>query len=126
METMAMKFRKLLPLMLLLAVLQGCSTLGPARTVDGKVPLNKAVTELTEDQLLDVWVELFNPGELPEDEDEAMGLSMDIREAEARYLPEQLRATMERTGYWGDVRVVPQDNSGGELLVRGTILESHG
>ena len=126
METMAMKFRKLLPLMLLLAVLQGCSTLGPARTVDGKVPLNKAITELTEDQLLDVWVELFNPGELPEDEDEAMGLSMDIREAEARYLPEQLRATMESTGYWGAVRVVPQDTSGGELLVRGTILESDG
>ena len=55
-----------------------------------------------------------------------MGLSMDIREAEARYLPEQLRATMESTGYWGAVRVVPRGTTGSELLVRGSILESDG
>ena len=126
MDTMAMRFRNPVLLLLLLALLHGCSTLGPARTVDGKVPLNKAVTELPEDQLLDVWVELFDPGELPEAKDEAMGLSMDIRAAEARYLPEQLRATMERTGYWGAVRVVPRVAAGSELRVRGTILESDG
>jgi hypothetical protein len=51
---------------------------------------------------------------------------MDIREAEARYLPEQLRATMESTGHWGAVRLVPRDTTGSELLVRGTILESDG
>jgi len=117
---------KLAPLVVLLALLQGCSTLGPARTVDGGVPLNKPAGELPEQALLDVWVELFDPGELPEDEDEAMGLSLDIREAEARYMAEQLRATMEGTGYWGAVRLVPRNTSGGELLVRGTILESDG
>ena len=117
---------RLLPLLLLFALLHGCSTFGPARTVDGKVPLNKAVTELSDDQLLDVWVEQFDPGKLPEDKDKAMGLSMEIRAAEARYLPEQLRATMESTGYWGAVRVVPQDTTGHELLVSGTILESDG
>ena len=121
-----MKFSNLVPLLLLLGLLHGCSTLGPARTVDGKVPLNKAVTELPEDQLLDVWVELFDPGELPEDKDDALGLSMDIREAEARYMPEQLRTTMESTGYWGAVRLVPRDTAGSELRVRGTILESDG
>lgn len=121
-----MRFARLVLLALLLLLLHGCSTLGPGRTVDGKVPLNKAVSELPEAQLLDVWVELFNPGTLPEDADEAMGLSMDIREAEARYLPEQLRATMESTGYWGAVRVVPRNTAGSELLVRGTILESDG
>ncbi|MGB5442017.1 MAG: hypothetical protein WBN57_05260, partial [Gammaproteobacteria bacterium] len=118
--------RDLLALFLLLVLLHGCSTMGPARNVEGKVPLNKAVTELPEEQLLDVWVELFDPGELPEDQDEAMGLSMDIREAEARFLPEQLRTTMESTGYWGAVRVVPRKTTGSELLVRGTILESDG
>jgi hypothetical protein len=109
-----------------MAMLSGCSTLGISRDVDGDVPLNKAVTEVPEAQLLDVWIELFAPGELPEDEDEAMGLSMDIREAEARYMPEQLRTAMESTGYWGAVRVVPQDTEGGELLVRGTIIVSNG
>ena len=126
MEIASIRIRDLLPLFLLLMLLHGCSTLGPGRHVDGKVPLNKAVTELPEDQLLDVWVELFDPGELPEDKDEVMGLSMDIREAEARYLAEQLRTTMERTGYWGAVRVVPRETAGSELLVRGTILESDG
>jgi hypothetical protein len=116
-----------LPLLtLVLALLGGCSALGPTHDVKGPVPLNKAVAEVPENQLLDVWIELFDPGELPEDEDEAMGLSMDIRDAEARYIPEQLRTTMELTGYWGAVRVVPQETTGAELLVKGTIITSDG
>lgn len=117
---------RLIPFLILLAVMQGCSTMGPTRNVGDKVLLDKAVVELPEAQLLDVWVELFNPGKLPEDEDDAMGLSMDIREAEARFLPEQLRATLESTGYWGAVRLVPQGTAGSELLVQGTIIESDG
>jgi len=121
-----MSIRFLLPLYMVIALLGGCSALGPTHDVKGPVPVNKAITEIPENQLLDVWVELFDPGELPDDEDEAMGLSMDIREAEARYMPEQLRTTMENTGYWGGVRVVPQNTEGSELLVRGKILASDG
>jgi hypothetical protein len=111
---------------LLLALVSGCSSLGMKHDVDGHVALNRAMVEVPDDQLLDVWIEVFNPGELPEDEDEAMGLSMDIRNAEARFMPEQLRTAMESTGYWGAVRVVPQNTEGSELLVRGVILESNG
>jgi len=121
-----MRIYTLLPLLLLLTLLQGCSTLGPARTVADSVSLNKAAAELPEARLLDVWIELFEPGELPEGEEASKGLSREIREAEARYLPEQLRATMEHTGYWGAVRLVPQNTTGSELLVRGTILQSDG
>ena len=49
MEITFIRLRDLLPLFLLLVLLHGCSTLGPARNVEGKVPLNKAVTELSED-----------------------------------------------------------------------------
>ncbi len=119
--------KRYLPLLtIVLALLGGCSALGPTQDVKGPVPLNKAVAEVPENQLLDVWIELFDPGELPEDEDEAMGLSMDIRDAEARYIPEQLRTTMESTGHWGAVRVVPQETTGAELLVKGTIIASDG
>lgn len=111
---------------LLLALVSGCSSLGMKRDVDGHVALNRAVVEVPDDQLLDVWIEIFDPGELPEDADEAMGLSMDIRNAEARFMPEQLRTTMESSGYWGAVRVVPQNTEGSELLVRGIILVSNG
>ena len=111
---------------LLLALVSGCSSLGMKQDVDGHVALNRAVVEVPDNQLLDVWIEIFDPGELPEDADEAMGLSMDIRNAEARFMPEQLRTAMESTGYWGAVRVVPQNTEGSELLVRGVILESNG
>ena len=121
-----MSARYLLPACIVFALVGGCSSLGPTHDVKGAVPLNKAIREVPEKQLLDVWVELFDPGELPEDEDEAMGLSMDIREAEARYIPEQLRTTMESTGHWGAVRLVPRATSGGELLVQGKILTSDG
>jgi len=123
---MTSRLSYLIPLLLLIALIQGCSSFGPTRSVDGDVPLTRPFTELNEEQLLDVWVELFDPGELPQDEDEAMGLSMNIREAEARYMPEQLRAAMELSGYWGAVRLVPRDTPGSELLVRGTILISDG
>ena len=121
-----MTARYLLLLTIVFTLLGGCSALGPTHDVKGPVPLNKAVAEVSENQLLDVWIELFDPGELPEDEDEAMGLSMDIRDAEARYIPEQLRTTMESTGHWGAVRVVPQQTTGAELLVKGTIIASDG
>jgi hypothetical protein len=121
-----MMLRSLVAIYIVITLLSGCSSLGPKRDVDGRVLLDKSVSEVSEDQLLDAWVELFDPGELPEDEDDAMGLSMDIRDAEARYIPEQLRVTMESTGYWGAVRLVPKNTEGGELLVRGRIIVSDG
>ncbi|HHH44281.1 MAG TPA: hypothetical protein ENK49_09100 [Gammaproteobacteria bacterium] len=109
-----------------LVLLSGCSTIASHRSVDGEVAIDRPVGELSENQLLDVWIELFEPGELPVDEDDAQGMSVDIREAEARYLPMLLRDTMEKTGYWGAVRVVPRGTEGGEVLVQGVILASDG
>ncbi len=113
-------------LLVLLLLISGCTTLGTQRDVSGYVPLNRSVSEVPEDQLLDIWIEVFDPGVLPTDPEDAAGLSQDIREAEARYLPEQLRATMEKTGYWGAVRMVPRGTEGSEVLVSGTILVSDG
>ncbi len=108
-----------------LALLTACATQSMQR-IDGPVAVRNSATEIPENQLLDVWVEVFDPGELPKNEKDAAGLSMDIRKAEARYIPEELRATMENTGYWGAVRMVPRGMEGGELLVSGVILESDG
>ena len=111
---------------LALAMLSGCSTLSMHRDVSGPIAVNRSVSEIPESQLLDVWIEVFDPGALPTDPEDANGLSLDIRKAEARYLPEQLRATMEKTGYWGAVRMVPRGTEGGEVLVSGKILASDG
>jgi hypothetical protein len=117
-----MKSRFRLFMALGLVLLSGCASLGTQQKVKGTVPVNRSVAEIAEDQLLDVWIEVFAPGELPADAEDASGLSMDIREAEARYMPEHLRDTMEKTGYWGAVRMVPRGTAGSELLVQGTIL----
>ncbi|MEA2079448.1 MAG: hypothetical protein U9P00_06240 [Pseudomonadota bacterium] len=121
---MASQYMLSFPLILIL--LAGCSTIGTHQNVNNDVQVQKSETEISEDQLLDVWIELFDPGALPDDKEEASGLSTEIREAEARYMPLQLRDTMEKTGYWGAVRVVPQGTEGGELLVRGVIVVSDG
>jgi len=121
--------RKLIVLITVVSLLSlsACSTTsGGRRNVEGPVPIDRSQLEIPESRLLNVSIELFDPGSLPEEEKEANGLSMDIREAEARYMPEQLRATMETTGYWGAVRVVPRNLTTSELLVSGTILESNG
>ena len=110
----------------LLSVLAACTTTGGTRNVKNQEVLQKATAELPEQQLLDVWIELFQPGELPKDKDDARGLSMEIREAEARYIPVHLRSVVEKTGYWGAVRVVPQDTEGAEVLVSGIIKKSDG
>ena len=112
---------------LALLMLSACTTTsGGRRNIEGQVVIDKSLSEIPENQLLNASIEIFDPGTLPEKEKEANGLSMDIRKAEARYMPEQLRATMEKTGYWGAVRVVPRDISDSELLVSGAILQSNG
>ena len=116
----------LLLTILCLFLLSACSTTGGRRNVADTVVIDKVQSEIPENRLLNVSIEVFDPGELPADEKEANGLSMDIRKAEARYMPEQLRATMEKTGYWGAVRVVPRGLTNAELLVSGTILQSNG
>jgi len=118
---------KLIMLLMLLSLLSACASTTSSQKKDSPpVALSKINQELPEEQLLDVWIELFDPGELPTKEKDALGLSEDIREAEARYMPIQLRGVMEKTGYWGAVRVVPYNTEGAELLVRGLIVASDG
>lgn len=107
----------------LLLTLTACST---TQTIRQEVTVQRPTAEIAEGHLLDVWIALFDPGELPDDENDAKGLSMEIRTAEVRYMPVQLGATLEKTGYWGAVRVVPQGTEGGEVLVQGRIVSSDG
>ena len=120
-----MKDIRYLYLSLFVVLLSGCATTGLVLD-DRAKRLEKPVAELPEQELLDVWIETFDPGPLPTDTELAEGLSMDIREAEARYIPIQLADTMAKTGYWGSVRVVPTVSEGSELLVQGRILSSDG
>ena len=86
----------------------------------------KSTHEIIEAELLDVSIQRFEPGTLPEDEEDRRGLSQEIRKAESRYMPVHLKYTMQRTGYWGNIRVVPDKNEASEIQVQGKILNSDG
>jgi len=114
-----------LALILSLLVTVSCAPL-PGRQVAEQVEPITPGHELTDSDLLNVSIKVFDPGELPVDPDKRRGLAPEIREAEARFAPIHLKHTLQRTGYWGVVRVVPDDDINAEVLVRGKILFSDG
>lgn len=89
----------------------------------------QATQEIPDEQLLDVGIRLFDPG-IPEGlEDDPAKIEKtriypEIRRAEARYMPVQLRDTLEGTAQWGAVRVVPGLVEAMDLIVTGRIVES--
>ena len=80
----------------------------------------QAAAEIPEDQLLDVGVRLLDEN-VPKDEktQEKEKIFPDVRRAEARYIAMQMRNTLEGTGHWGQVRVVPADADALDLHVSG-------
>lgn len=87
----------------------------------------QAAAEIPADQLLDVGVRLLDEN-VPKDEktQEKERIFPDVRRAEARYIAMQMRNTLEGTGHWGQVRVVPADADALDVHVSGKILESTG
>jgi hypothetical protein len=76
--------------------------------------------------LLDIGISEFVDG-VPEDNDpEDTGIYAEIRSAEARYLPYHLKNTLQGTGHWGAVRVVPSQSAYTDILVSGEIKKSDG
>ncbi len=87
----------------------------------------QASEEIPEAQLLDVAVKLLDEN-VPEDEKkrEKERIFPDVRKAEARYFAMQIRNTLEGSGQWGQVRVIPVDEDAMDVQVSGKILESSG
>jgi hypothetical protein len=90
-----------------------------ARLPDGPIP---------GERLLDVAIDLFSPS-IDDHDREALsekGIQPSVRKAEARFIPTHLRDTLQSTGQWGAVRVVPGGVPWAELSVVGKIEKSHG
>lgn len=88
----------------------------------------QAQTDIPEQQLLDVGIELFDPGIEPELELQAeeAGLYLDVRKAEARFMSYHLRDTLQKTGQWGAVWLTPTDGAAVDVIVEGTLVRSDG
>lgn len=95
-----------------------------------KVNPIQATGQIPEAELLDVGVRLFdaNVPEAIKDDEEALAkkrIFPEVRSAEAGYMPGLLRATLESSGQWGAVRVVPA-KAIVDVAVDGTIVSSTG
>jgi hypothetical protein len=111
--------------LLISASVVGCAS-HSVKTVDA-IPAIQARHEIPEEELLDVGIVVFNPG-VPTDEEALAeaGIFPEIREAESRYLPFTLKQTLQDTGHWGAVRVLPARTSSVDVLVKGEIVASDG
>ncbi len=82
---------------------------------------------MAEPQLLDVGIGVFDANvPATEKEQKAHRMDPDVRAAEARYMPVLLASTLQGTGYWGQVRVVPRGLTAFDVNIAGTIVESTG
>jgi hypothetical protein len=96
-----------------------------------KLQAIQASQMIAQAELLDVAVVDFDPGvpqALLDDEEELEKRRVypEVRRAESRLLAVRLKETLENTGQWGAVRVVPPSVSYVDVTVTGQIVESTG
>ena len=105
-------------------VVQGC-TVNEVVTAE-ETELVVASEPVDERMLLDVGIVEFEDGVPENNNPDKTGIYGEIREAEARYLPYHLKTTMQGTGHWGAVRVVPSTQAFTDIRVSGAVEKSNG
>ncbi|MFT5710307.1 MAG: hypothetical protein ACI8QT_001001 [Halioglobus sp.] len=118
----ALSFCRFIGLFLLCTTLPACVNQTIKST---SVPsINTPNVQVGESLLLDASIAIFDPG--LEDYDEDSLIYPEVRKAEARYMPTLLSESMQNSGAWGAVRVVPTKEQISDLMVTGKILYSDG
>jgi len=108
------------------AILSALNGIGCA-TIDANAPIAfDAPRDLPDAARLDVALIEFDPGLPPDGEVVPEGIYPDIREAEAKLLPIQLKNTLVETGQWGTVSVLPVEPIAADVTLTATILRSDG
>lgn len=109
------------------AMLAGCAaTYEKREATTEEIQLLQPKAEIAESDLLEVRISTFGPGKISEEDAKAERVSKKIRRAEGYFIAAKLRDTLQRSGNWGPVRVVPNGGNSGEVAVSGEILESDG
>ncbi len=123
-QAMRPNFPMVAAMLLAAAVFAGCTVsevIAPEES-----PLAVASLNVTESLLLDVGIVNFDDG-VPEKNDPVKtGIYPEVRMAEARYVPYHLKNTMQGTGFWGAVRVIPSRYVFTDVTVSGSIEQSDG
>ena len=112
------------PLILLCFAGAGC-TVNEVIVAD-ESELVVAESPVDEARLLDVGVVEFSPGFDEDNDPRESGVYEEIRLAETKYLAYHLKTTLQGTGHWGAVRVIPSREAFTDIIVSGEIERSDG
>ncbi len=118
-----MRTTSLLMLIPLLA-LAGCSVNEVVTAEETELVVAEAPPD--ESLLLDIGIIQFDAGLPKQNDPEDSGVYEEIRTAESRYLAYHLKTTLQGTGHWGAVRVVPSRDAFTDVIIDGRIAESDG
>jgi len=102
----------------------GCATI--SMTSATALETFEAPSDLPDAARLDVVVVEFDPGLPADGKPIPDDLYPEIREAEAKLLSIQLVKTLEKTGHWGAVSVLPSEPIASDVTITATILHSDG
>ncbi len=109
-----------------IAILSALNGIGCA-TINADAPVAfEAPSDLPDAARLDVALIEFDPGLPPDGEEIPDDIYPEIREAEAKLLPIQLKKTLEETEQWGTVSVLPVESTGSDVTLTAKILDSDG
>lgn len=122
--------RSLIGVLSVAAIFLGGCVVNETRPL-AKLEAVQAKQQIPEAELLDVGIREFDagvPADIADDEEklDKRRIYPDIRKAESRLLAVRLRGTLEGSGQWGAVRVVPEGVSDLDVMVTTRILESTG
>ncbi len=94
--------------------------------VADETELDVASSPVDESRLLDIGIIEFAPGVEEENNPRKTGIYAEIRVAETKYLAYHLKTTLQGTGYWGAVRVIPSREAFTDIIISGEIEKSDG
>jgi hypothetical protein len=107
------------------AGLSGCA-FGPVKYTVEPTEAIHADRALADAALLDVGIQVLETAEISAEAAREQKTDPKILEAEARFIPFHLKKTLQQTGQWGAVRVVPARAEEVDVNVSGKLLESNG
>jgi hypothetical protein len=116
--------RTLLPVLFLCLVGTGC-TVNHVVVAD-ETELVVADEPVDEAHLLDIGIVEFLSGIDEDNNPRDTGVYEEIRLAETKYLAYHLKTTLQGTGHWGAVRVIPSREAFTDVIVSGAIRRSDG
>ena len=113
------------PLVLILCLLSAGCTVNEVIVAE-ESELVVADVPVEESRLLDVGIVEFAPGIDEDNNPRETGVYEEIRFAETKYLAYHLKTTLQGTGHWGAVRVIPTREAFTDIVISGDIGKSNG